>query len=606
MEGVRTVPAEVPVGAGALLPARDIGPRHVFLVGAIGGITAAFVASIGMLQALSPRLVVRQLSLDYVILIAIPLAFGYLAGKPPAQLEGFEAPRRGVRNILAGAAAGGVAGMVLGVYIVLVGNFNVRDQLPNISKDMVDRLTLHQGLVKGWALLLIGSVVLAALGGTFNILGQRASRALAYGLLWVVAFGLLQVAFSHPLQVLGFPWLDRLYNVNGSLTIPGAIGIFVATTFLHAVPKRRLGRLRESFDELPAKQRRTVSIVVILAALAILAGVPRLLSVDIAEDINLAGIFLLMALGLNIVVGVAGLLDLGYVAFFAVGAYTTAILMSPPQLISSPSKPSPELVFFEAIWVVVLVAALSGILVGTPVLRMRGDYLAIVTLGFGEIARVLVVSTWLSRYLGGAFGISNIKPFTIGPITLFGANAQLFFYLIFGFSVLAAYISYALQDSRLGRAWMAIREDEAVAEAMGVNVVAAKLWAFVIGAIVASFGGALFAVKTLSVLPQTFDISVSIIVLAIVIIGGMGSIPGVVVGALVLIGLPQILQEFQEFRFLLYGALLIFMMLRRPEGFIPSRRRARELGEEELLQDAWLRAREVEAGAAEPAPVEGS
>ena len=142
--------------------------------------------------------------------------------------------------------------------------------------------------------------------------------------------------------------------------------------------------------------------------------------------------------------------------------------------------------------------------------------------------------------------------------------------------------------------WMAIREDESVAEAMGVNIVSAKLWAFIIGAVIASFGGALFAVKTGSVFPNSFDIIVSITVLAIVIVGGMGSIPGVVLAAVALRALPEVLQEFQQFRFLIYGGLLIFMMLKRPEGFIPSRRRARELHEEEVQQDAWLQAHPAE------------
>jgi len=163
--------------------------------------------------------------------------------------------------------------------------------------------------------------------------------------------------------------------------------------------------------------------------------------------------------------------------------------------------------------------------------------------------------------------------------------------------MLCAYISYALQDSRVGRAWMAMREDEAVAEAMGVNIVAAKLSAFLMGAILAGLGGALFATKIGSVFPQSFDVVISITVLVIIIVGGMASIRGVMLGALVLVGLPELLREFEEYRFLLYGALLIFMMLRRPEGFIPSKRRAQELHEEDIAQDAWL------AGtAAEPEP----
>jgi branched-chain amino acid transport system permease protein len=612
METVRTVPAEAPIGAGALLPARVAGSRQVIRSGLLGGLTGAFVASIGMLVALSGRLVVKQFSLDYVILVAIPLAFGYLAAKPPPTLEGYEAPRAGPRTVAAGAAAGALAGLVMAVYIAIVGNFNLREVFPNISPDMVKRLTFGLGLPAGAAVLFLASTALAALGGWLNLMSGRVRKAVTLGLLWVVVVGLLQVVFSTVLDKLGFSFSKQLYSVStNSLTIPGAIGVFVVTVALYLIPKPNRQQIRERFDQLPPPQRRLAAIAAVVVAVGILAVVPRLLSSDIAEDLNLAGIFLMMGLGLNIVVGVAGLLDLGYVAFFAVGAYTTAVLMSPANPINSPSKPSPMLIFWEAIPFVVLAAALAGILVGAPVLRMRGDYLAIVTLGFGEIARVLVVSTWLSRYLGGAFGIINIKPFTIGPVTVLGANPQQFFYLIFGFAALAGYISYALQDSRMGRAWMAIREDESVAEAMGVNVVAAKLWAFIIGAIIASLGGALFAVKTASVLPQTFDIIVSITVLAIVIIGGMGSIPGVVLAAVVLIGLPQVLQEFQTYRFLLYGALLIFMMLRRPEGFIPSRRRARELREEEILQDAWLRAREAERAeaeqaGAEPVVVEGS
>jgi branched-chain amino acid transport system permease protein len=256
-------------------------------------------------------------------------------------------------------------------------------------------------------------------------------------------------------------------------------------------------------------------------------------------------------------------------------------------------------IFWAAVPFVVLAAAVSGLLVGTPVLRMRGDYLAIVTLGFGEIARLLFLSDWLKPRFGGAQGIIQVQDITIGPIEIRGPQA--FFYAIFFFILLAAYISYSLQDSRVGRAWMAMREDETVAEAMGVNIVTAKLSAFIMGAILAGFGGALFATKIGSVFPHSFDVIVSITVLVVIIVGGMASVPGVVAGSFVLVGLPELLREFEEYRFLLYGALLIFMMLRRPEGFIPNRRRVKELHTEEVLQDAWLRAQAVEqqeAGAA--------
>src|SRR5438093_1254463 len=268
METVRTVPAEAPIGAGALLPARVAGSRQVIRSGLLAGLTGAFVASIGMLVSLSGRLVVKQFSLDYVILAAIPVAFGYLAAKPPPTLEGYEAPRTGTRSVAAGAAAGALAGLVMAVYLAIVGNFNLREVFPNISPDMVKRLTFGLGLPAGAAVLFLASTALAALGGGLNLMSGRVRKAVTLGLMWRVVVG-------------------------------------------------------------------------------------------------------------------AGLLDLGYVAFFAVGAYTTAVLMSPANPINSPSKPSPQLIFWEAIPFVVLAAAVAGILVGTPVLRMRGDYLAIVTLGFG-------------------------------------------------------------------------------------------------------------------------------------------------------------------------------------------------------------------------------
>ncbi|MFQ5804606.1 MAG: branched-chain amino acid ABC transporter permease, partial [Candidatus Methylomirabilales bacterium] len=295
------------------------------------------------------------------------------------------------------------------------------------------------------------------------------------------------------------------------------------------------------------------------------------------------------------------LLDLGYVAFFAVGAYTAAVLTSP----SSP-RWNPELTFWAALPFIILAAALAGIMVGGPVLRMRGDYLAIVTLGFGEIARLVFQSDWFRPVFGGAQGIINIPSLAIGS-TKFVSPAEIY-YPILGFCLLAAYVSWRLADSRIGRAWIAMREDEQVAEAMGINIVATKLSAFIIGAILASFGGALFAVKIGSIFPHSFSILVSITVLVTIIVGGMGNIPGVIVGTLTVVALPELLREFEEYRLLFYGALLIAMMLLRPEGLMPSVRRARELHEEEMAQDAWVRAESQAETAREAAasPTAGS
>jgi branched-chain amino acid transport system permease protein len=375
---------------------------------------------------------------------------------------------------------------------------------------------------------------------------------------------------------------DFLYEPVGALSYVGAAALAASVIVVDQLLGRRRQTFRERVAALPWSARKRLYVLGGAIGLLVLAGLPHLLGPFLTEVLNLVGIFMLMALGLNIVVGFAGLLDLGYVAFFAVGAYTTAALMSP----HSP-RFSPELPFWVALVPVLVMGVIAGVFIGTPVLRMRGDYLAIVTLGFGEITRLLFLSDWLRPYFGGAQGIIGVPSITIGPFEL--SSPVAFFYMIFGLAVLIAYASYALLNSRTGRSWIAMREDETVAEAMGVNTVAAKLLAFAIGALFASFAGALFATKIHSVVPSSFTVDESILVLIIVIVGGIASVPGVAVGALALVGLPEVLREFEEYRFLVYGALLIFMMLKRPAGLIPSRRRAAELQEDEQAQDAWLK-----------------
>ena len=293
-------------------------------------------------------------------------------------------------------------------------------------------------------------------------------------------------------------------------------------------------------------------------------------------------------------------------AFFAVGGYATAILTSPNRGDSWPDW-VPQSHWFAALIVVILLAILTGLFIGAPVIRMRGDYLAIVTLGFGEIIRLLFLSDWLGGYTGGAQGVTNIPGVDLGFVEIKGTDPRAIFYLVAVFCAIAIYVSWRLEKSRLGRAWMAIREDESVAEAMGINTVNLKLMAFVVGAVLASFSGAIFAAKAGSIFPTSFIILVSIVILVVVIVGGMGNIVGVIAGAAVLIGVlggpkqPGLLAEFSEFKLLIYGALLIFMMLKRPEGLVPNVRRTRELHQEEFLQDAWLRS-QVDADEQDEAP----
>jgi ABC-type branched-subunit amino acid transport system permease subunit len=284
--------------------------------------------------------------------------------------------------------------------------------------------------------------------------------------------------------------------------------------------------------------------------------------------IGTVGIYVLLGLGLNIVVGLAGLLDLGYVAFFAIGAYTMALM----------TAPQPHALLWN-FWIVlpigVLLAAITGLLLGAPVLRMRGDYLAIVTLGFGEIIRILSKSDALTPFTGGPKGVT-----AVGWPTLFGQpfNSGIdYVYLIFLAVLLVIFVTNRLQHSRVGRAWEAMREDETVSRAMGINTLSQKLLAFAIGAAFAGLGGALFASRNQFTGPEDFNLMVSINVVAVVIVGGMGNIPGVIAGALMLKGLPEVLRQLEDYRVLVFGALLIVMMLWRPAGIIPSSRRKMEI-----------------------------
>jgi branched-chain amino acid transport system permease protein len=235
--------------------------------------------------------------------------------------------------------------------------------------------------------------------------------------------------------------------------------------------------------------------------------------------------------------------------------------------------------FWLVLPISMLVAMLVGFLFAVPVLKMRGDYLAIATLGFGEIIRLLAISDWLKPWIGGAQGILFIpKPEIFGIVI---NDPEQFYYVLLVACLIAIFVSTRLNNSRIGRQWMSIREDEDVSAAMGIDTARSKLLAFTLSAATGGIAGAIFASKLGAIFPNSFSLQVSINVLSLIIVGGMGSIPGVVVGALVLIGLPELLREFDEFRLLLYGILLIVMMLARPEGLWPSAVHRREMHSDE-------------------------
>jgi branched-chain amino acid transport system permease protein len=268
---------------------------------------------------------------------------------------------------------------------------------------------------------------------------------------------------------------------------------------------------------------------------------------------TLTGIYIVLALGLNIVVGQVGLLNLGYVAFYAIGAYTYAILSTSYGL---------------PFWPGLLVGALStsgfAILLGLPILRLRGDYFAIVTLGLGEITHI-VLNNW-DTVTGGPNGISNIGRPTIWGYTLHTTID--YYYLILAIVILCVFTIHRLAFSRIGRAWIAIREDEIAAEAMGINAYKLKLLAFVLGSAWAGMAGVFFAAKMAFVSPESFTFIESVMILCMVILGGMGSIPGVILGAILLSIIPEVFRDFQDYRMLAFGVALIVMMAFRPQGLL--------------------------------------
>ncbi len=354
--------------------------------------------------------------------------------------------------------------------------------------------------------------------------------------------------------------------------------------------------------------------------------------------------YAVLALGLNIVVGFAGLLDLGYVAFYVIGAYTTALLASPHFDI--------HIAWFVVVWIAVAAAAISGILLGAPTLRLRGDYLAIVTLGFGEIVPLVFKNLGQitiavgdvvllgpdADLTGGTRGINPIDPLKIpsplgGDMVFSNLNPQGSLYLILAILILTYFLSVRLRDSRLGRAWMAIREDETAAAAMGINTVTTKLLAFALGASFSGFVGAFAGAYQTAIFPESFKFSVSITVLVMVILGGMGSVRGAILGAIVVqyVNLTFLewagdfvndpirdfgdstgigfLESFtlHSYNFLIFGIVLVLMMILKPEGFLPSAARKAELhGAGIAAEDSIGTADDLAAAEADIAEHEGT
>jgi branched-chain amino acid transport system permease protein len=356
--------------------------------------------------------------------------------------------------------------------------------------------------------------------------------------------GFLALPFTGPVSALQIFLVACAAGIIWKLLRTGAV-----TSFLKAGEKK-LSTVRPAFSWI---SDYSSSPLVLASAVIVMIAFPLFLNDYYRDIMTLTGMYIVLALGLNIVVGQAGLLNLGYVAFYAIGAYTYAILST-----------TIGLPFWPGLFAGALSAAVFAVLLGIPTLRLRGDYFAIVTLGLGEITRI-VLNNWDSL-TGGPNGLSMISRPKIAGYTLHSTLD--FYYLILLILIVTVFAMKRLMASRIGRAWIAIREDEIAAEAMGINTFRLKLLAFVLGSAWAGITGVFFAAKMAFISPESFTFFESVMILCMVVLGGMGSIPGIILGALFLITLPEIFRDFQDYRMLAFGVALVLMMIFRPQGLL--------------------------------------
>ena len=392
--------------------------------------------------------------------------------------------------------------------------------------------------------------------------GKDIRQALLTGFWFMFLTFPLLVIKVHPIeQTVTWRWANMLWVGGLSAAVALACRLVAAHRAAGEArrrqePDRAIAAPSQAFFLTPSR------LVPLLAAVGLFFLVfPLLFSTYQVNIMTTALMYVVLGLGLNIVVGFAGLLDLGYVAFYAVGAYTYGLL---------------HLHFGLGFWTALpiggLLGALFGVLLGFPVLRLRGDYLAIVTLGFGEIIR-LVLENW-GDFSQGPSGIANIaRPGLFGIEMSLETSLVYQYYLTIAMALLTIFVVNRLRNSRIGRAWFALREDDIACQAMGINKTAIKLTAFALGATWAAMAGVLFAAKTTFINPASFTFLESAIILCIVVLGGMGSIVGVVAAALILMLLPEYLRAVAEYRMLVFGAVLVLMMIVQPQGLIPRVRR---------------------------------
>jgi branched-chain amino acid transport system permease protein len=543
--------------------------QPVLRIGLLGGAVAVYLCLVGIVPTFNERpLIAGVISLGEASLLVAALATGYLAATRT------HVARRSI-EIPAGALAGALAGSFLSVLVLVGSAVNLRAVLLHASPELYGILTLSMGTAAFWAPIVVG-----ALAGALAALAASLPNAIRLPIVWgfaaLLAMGLFAGLLRTPMLTSALAPVVRFLFAAEGLQVAGAVLVFVIVAGAEVLrPRVALSR---RYRDLPERTQRALMPPALLLVVALVLALPLGLGPFFAQVIAIVAIYVLMGFGMNITLGLAGLLDLGFVAFFAVGAYTVGLLTSTGEFGIA------GLTWWEAAPFAVLFAMAFAAFLGLPILGIRGDYLAIATLGFGEIVRILAGSDLLKQWLGGPQGILNIpKPIVVGPDHPLSGPVQIY-YIALACAALVAFVAWRLRGSRLGRSWMAIREDEDVAEAMGVNLVQTKLLAYMLGGAFAGLGGAVFAGLVGSIFASSMVLLVSINVVALVVVGGMGSNPGVVVGAIFLIGVPELFREFSEYRYLLYGVALMAIMLYRPEGLLPSRITRRELHPAEELE----------------------
>ena len=576
--------------------------RESARTGLIGGMVTLCLCMIGIVKAFDGRdIITDTFTLGQLMLFSGATAVGFLTVN-----------RQKLRTPVALFVNGLVAGLLSGVptFLLILLSLSwetMRDSFINVSADLIAIITFgKESAVMGGLQLILVFGGLGLLGALVAVVPGRVRTAVTTGLVWSLGTGIMSEIVIGILRArLSREAMDKLFGAVG-LQLNAFIGLFILVTIVaywwRQAGNGQYARLRENLSPRQRKLSGGLGKTLFIIVLLIL---PSILGVYLSEIFNNVALYILMGLGLNIAVGLAGLLDLGYVTNFAIGAYVMALLTSTSEFgLAEP------LSFWMALPICIVAGMTAGFIFALPVLKMRGDYLAIATLGFGEIIRILARSDALKAVIGGAQGILQVpqahiagafahfleavilpintflERFQLSILTIkdgeiaFGTPPQLY-YLLLLCCLLMLVVSRRLNNSRIGRRWMAMREDEDVAAAMGINTTNAKVIAFTLSAASGGLAGAIFAAKLGSIFPQSFQLLISVNVLSLIIVGGLGSIPGIVVGAFALIGIPELLREFAEFRILLYGIALIVMMLFRPEGLWPSEARKRELARDE-------------------------